>query len=450
MKKLFLFAFIALVVAGCRKNDYSLSEQKSAPVQSYSGKYLRNYFSLLCRISQTTPGFFPPQVSRAYGYVGIANYEAVINGIDPNYTLAGQITGLRKEDLPHPDANLSYDWAIASNAAVADMMRYMFDKKLTAANHASIDSAENVNLTGLTSMQNTDVVQRSIQYGKAVAAALYEFSKTDGGHESYMDPFQLPYVVPADPACWVPTGAALHPVSPFWGNNRAMFSANVSGTDSYVPLAFSTDPASQFYHEAADVYHQVQNNTSEQVTITKYWADDPFNTCTPTGHTFNIMTQLLEENNATLEKSSVAYAKLCIAEMDAFIACWKTKYKTVMIRPVSYIKQYIDPSFTTVIGTPAFPTFTSGHSCEIGAGTKIFTDMFTDGSGNYDFTDYSQLRYGFAARHYANFNAMANECADSRFFGGIHFQMDNQQGLVLGRAIGDNINNLMLFPKNTR
>ncbi len=450
MKKFLLFTSIVLVLAGCRKDDSNVEPTTGTALQNYSGKYLRAYFSLICRISQTTPGFFPPQVSRAYGYVGIANYEAVVNGIKSSFSLSGQIAGLRKEDLPVADANLEYNWAVASNASVSDMMRKMFDKKITAANLRSIDSMESANLGELSAMQNSDVIQRSVQFGKAVSAAIYQYSLGDGGHESYLDPFQLPYSVPLDPACWVPTGAALHPVAPYWGANRPFMTTSVSGTDSYVPSTFSTDKTSPFYIQALSVYNQVKNNTPEQVIITKYWADDPFNTCTPTGHTFNIMTQLLEENNATLEKTSVAYAKLCIAEMDAFIACWKVKYKSVTIRPVSYIKKYIDSTFTTVIGTPAFPAFISGHSCEMGAGSQIFTDMFTDGTGKYEFTDYSQLRYGFTARHYSNFNDMAAECAASRLYGGIHFQEDNGRGLDLGRAIGENINHLLVFPKNTR
>jgi hypothetical protein len=75
------------------------------------------------------------------------------------------------------------------------------------------------------------------------------------------------------------------------------------------------------------VYNQVKNNTHDQLEVVKFWADDPFSTCTPTGHTFNILTQLLEENRCTLAKSALAYAKLSIAENDAFIACWQGKYR---------------------------------------------------------------------------------------------------------------------------
>ena len=450
MKKILAIFLLLFIFSACRKEYYGTEESSGGAAYTYSGKYVRNYFNLLCNISKSTPGFFPPEVARAYGYVGIANYEAVVNGIPGAQSLGGQLNALAASDIPSLPQNLQCNWGIASNAAIADIIRKMFEKKISAVNAAKIDSTEQANLREMSVASSPDMVNRSVNFGKQVAAAIYKYSVNDGGHEAYLDPFQLPYNMPPDPACWVPTSATLHPVSPYWGNNRAFIQANVTNTQQYEPTKFSASPSSDFYKHALEVYSQVKKNTPDQVTITKYWSDDPFNTCTPTGHTFNVMTQLLEETNATLEKSSVAYAKLCLAENDAFIACWKTKYKSILIRPVSYIKQYIDPSFTTVIGTPAFPAFTSGHSVEIGAGSKIFIDMFTSGSGDYSFTDFSQLQYGFTARHYNNFNDMASECANSRLYGGIHYKEDNTIGLEQGRTVGDIILKTIHWPQNIR
>ncbi len=448
-KRLLMLPLAALLlVIGCRKDDGPAPVAVVKGTDSYSGEKVRNYFDLLCTLSKSTPGFFPPQAARAYGYVGVVNYEAVVSGIDGAQSLGGQLNGLNESDLPKIMQGQTYNWAIASNAAIADMIRQMFGENMTAVNGHSVDSMEQANLAELSGSEDASVINRSVQYGKAVSAAIYHYSTTDGGDRSYVDPFQLPFTLPTDSFCWVPTGPALHPISPLWGNNRPFLTMDVANTQPTAPVAFSTIPGSAFYNQAMSVYNQVRNNGFEQVEITKYWADDPFNTCTPTGHTFNILTQLLQESRATLAKTAVAYARLSIAENDAFISCWKGKYQYVLIRPVSYIQRYIDPAFTTVIGTPAFPAYTSGHSCEMGAGSRVFIDMFTDGSGNYQFTDYSQLRYGFEPRNYSNFNTMAEECADSRYFGGIHYPMDNSKGLQVGRAIGDNVNHLINWPAN--
>ena len=131
----------------------------------------------------------------------------------------------------------------------------------------------------------------------------------------------------------------------------------------------------------------------------------------------------------------------------SIIACWKCKYNANLLRPLTYIRQYIDPSFTTVIGTPPFPAYVSGHSVEIGAGSRIFAELFAKGNGKYKFTDRSQIQYGFSPRSYNSFDEMAQECANSRFYGGIHFLQDNFYGLEQGRAIGDNVNNKISWPK---
>ncbi|MFZ1524249.1 MAG: vanadium-dependent haloperoxidase, partial [Saprospiraceae bacterium] len=290
------------------------------------------------------------------------------------------------------------------------------------------------------------IVDRSVAFGKKVADVVYDYSKGDGGHEAYLEPFQKPYAIPTDAYCWVPTGSVKDPLSPRWGNNRPFMDVNVEKTKVPMPVVFSESKDSEFYREAIATYNQVKNNTTEQVEIAKYWSDDPFATCTPAGHTFNILTQILFEEKATLAKTSVAIARLGIAENDAFIACWKGKYDHVLLRPVTYINRHIDPAWKTILGTPPFPAYTSGHSCEMGAGSRVLSAMFTKGDGNFQFTDYSQLKYGFYARSFSNFDVMAEECANSRLYGGIHYPMDNSKGLQLGRAIGDNVNKRLKWP----
>ena len=450
----FFFSVLILAsifLAGCHKDDVNsttLPVILGKPAKTYSGQYLRSYYTLLCRISKSTAGFFPPQVARAYSYTGIANYEAVVNGIDVSKSLQGQLSAFTKGTIPKPATNTTYNWAISSNAATAEIIRKMFLQKISVANSSAIDSLETVQLAALSVNVASDIVTNSVNYGKSVADAVYGYSLHDGGDLSYLDPFQLPFSMPAADYCWVPTSATLHAVAPYWGTNRPFLAADIDATQPAAYTAFSTDSTSAFYKEASDVYNQVKVNTADEVSMVKFWADDPFNTCTPCGHTFNIMIQLLEENNASLEKSSVGFAALGIGENDAFITCWKAKYTYTLIRPVTYIKKYIDSTFKTVIGTPAFPAYSSGHSCEIGAGTRIFIKLFTNGNGAYTFADRSQLQYGFPIRNYTNFEDMASECAKSRFYAGIHYDMDNTAGLQTGKSVGNNVNNMIQWPQN--
>lgn len=453
MRKQLLFSITCVILAlgvivptGCKKEEIIGDYQ----AREYSGKFVRDYYTLQCKVTKETPGYFPPQAARAFAYVGLACYESVVHGISNGQSMAGQLNGWSASALPKPEADKEYNWALVANAAIADMMTRLYELRATSENLEAIRYMEEANRAELAYLVPQYIADRSIEFGKAISAAIFEISSTDGGHDSYMDPFQLPYVLQEGDHCWIPTSSLTTPISPRWGECRPMMAANVSETQAPMHKVFSPDPASEFYAQAMAVYDQVNNNTDEEEEIARFWADDPFNTCTPAGHTFNILTQLLEETNATLEKTAVAYAKLGIAENDAFISCWKSKYDYDLIRPVSYIKQHIDPNFATVIGTPPFPAYSSGHSCEIAVGEKIFTYMFTNGDGNYPLADRSQLQYGYPVRHFTNFTEMAEECANSRFYGGIHYPMDNNEGLVTGRKIGDNVNNLLNWPSNPK
>jgi hypothetical protein len=74
------------------------------------------------------------------------------------------------------------------------------------------------------------------------------------------------------------------------------------------------------------------------------------------------------------------------------------------------------PAFTSVITTPNFPSYTSGHSTISGAAGVVIGELFP--------------------RERAFFQTEAEEAAISRFWGGIHFHKDDDQGLVVGRKIG--------------
>ena len=443
---LFCLVGFSILISSCQKDEMTVINK----TEDYEADFLFTYYNHLCKTIKTTQGFFPPQAARAYGYIGIAQYEAVVHGIEEARSLQNQLNGFSGYPLPKPTAGKTYNWALASNAATARIFRYMFEKRLSEANGKILDSLENITELALSQGEPVDVVNRSVEFGREVADVVFEYSKTDGGHEAYLDPFQLPFTFPNDSYCWTPTGAAMQPLSPRWGTNRPFLIRNVTDTRVSAHVPFSDVPGSAFHKEAMAVYTTVTNNTNEQIEIAKYWADDPFATCTPAGHTFNILTQIMRDERVSLAKASLGYAKMCIAENDAFIACWKGKYEYFLIRPVTYIKRYIDPSFATVIGTPPFPAYTSGHSCEIGAGSRVLTDLFTNGSGDYIFTDYSQLQFGFPARSFSNFHEMAEECANSRLYGGIHFPMDNYKGLQLGRAVGDNVNKIIVWPRYVR
>ena len=82
MKKIYISGLLILMIgiASCHK-DSKVNPTLSAQTRTYASDQIRNYFSLMCTITKATKGFYPTQAARAYGYIGIAAYESVRNGI---------------------------------------------------------------------------------------------------------------------------------------------------------------------------------------------------------------------------------------------------------------------------------------------------------------------------------------------------------------------------------
>ncbi|MES2551891.1 MAG: vanadium-dependent haloperoxidase, partial [Pseudomonadota bacterium] len=116
----------------------------------------------------------------------------------------------------------------------------------------------------------------------------------------------------------------------------------------------------------------------EQKLIARFWSDDAMLTPTPAGHWISIVMQIADRDALPVELISSTLAKLGVAQADAFISCWSTKFRYNLLRPVTYIKRHIDPAWEPLLITPPFPEYTSGHSTQSGAASTVLTSIFGD------------------------------------------------------------------------
>ncbi|HNM24821.1 MAG TPA: vanadium-dependent haloperoxidase, partial [Saprospiraceae bacterium] len=112
---------------------------------------------------------------------------------------------------------------------------------------------------------------------------------------------------------------------------------------------------------------------------------------------------------------------------------WTEKYRSTVIRPESYINQYIDPEWKPLIQTPPFPEHTSGHSTITAAAAMVLTNLLGD---NFTFTDSTEVEFGIPPRTFNSFLQAADEAAISRLYGGIHYPHGNQAGNRNGKMVG--------------
>lgn len=178
-----------------------------------------------------------------------------------------------------------------------------------------------------------------------------------------------------------------------------------------------------------------------------WWADDPSETFTPPGHSYNIARIAIKNSNAKLDKAAEALARTGIAVADAFTLCWKCKYTFNNERPYTFVRRAIDPKWIPFWPAPPFPGYTSGHSTQSSASAVALEAVFGTDFAFVDDSHVNRVRdtkrnVDFKPRSFQSLWAAAEESANSRFLGGIHTFQDNDTGLKEGRKIGQNINAL--------
>src|SRR6185295_6176473 len=99
---------------------------------------------------------------------------------------------------------LVFNWQLALNAGQAEILRNIYIQT-SDANKTKIDSLERYFVTLYKdSINNDNIVNRSIAYGKKIAQSIFEWSKTDGGHRGYLNNFDKKLVFEQKPGCWQP------------------------------------------------------------------------------------------------------------------------------------------------------------------------------------------------------------------------------------------------------
>jgi hypothetical protein len=429
MKRVAVFVLATAIMLAMTAGAVGHTE-RGARVSSYDADVPLAYYELSLIFTKRTAGFTPPVQSRAYGYMGLALYEALVSGMPGHRSIAHQLNGIG--DLPQPTA-LPYHWPLVASAALAEVMRGLWGgtTNMAAANIADLDALE-AQFKADYAQVPQGLRKRSVDFGRRVGAAVFETSKDDGGHEGYKTNFP-PYTPPVGPGLWVPTTPGSGALQPYWGTTVTTF-ALFSGAecDPGGPPAYSEEPGSEFYAQAYEVYETVNNLTTEQLTIAQFWADGP-GTISGPGHSLSITNQILDQEGANLEVAAEAYARVGIANADAITAVWWTKYRYNLIRPITYIKQVIDPAWTTSLPTtPPFPEYVSAHSSQSASAATSLEYLFGE---NVAFLDHSHDLDGFAPRPFARIYAAAEEAGVSRIYGGIHFRSGNLDGQWQGRCV---------------
>jgi len=339
--------------------------------------------------------------------------------------------------MPGLELNKKYYWPSSLNAALAFINRAMFPST-SPINKAAMDSLESSLKTKFSNECDEATIERSANFGKLIAQAIFEWAETDGYKQA-----SAPYNPPGGQGKWVPTPPNFtKAVTPYWGNLRTIINGSIENTQPSPPPLYSEDTASKFYKMIKEVYDADQHMTPEKKNIVFFWRDINPGLTAP-GHWINVLRQVLqkEKGSARLDKAVFAYAFTGLSLNDAWITCWKTRYQYNLLRPVTFIRTVMGHSeWLPLLTTPPHPEYTAGFAAMAGAVCQALTYIFGD---NYNITDHTYDYIGMLPRNFDSFSAMAREAADSKFYGGIHYKLSVDVGLEQGKAVAKNIESIL-------
>src|SRR5688572_20326824 len=193
MKNYFLIftVLICCSLTGC--DEPSLGPRgEGQHVKKYPADVAIQWINLQQKLIKTTPGFDPLVAGRSFAYSGLTLYESVLKGIP---FCKSVISPLVSTDINMVQHRQVIHWPASANAAMAFILKNLFANTSTA-NKATIDSLESAFTLKFQNETNLKILSESADYGRKIATHIFEWSKTDGGHEAYLKATSDTYVPP--------------------------------------------------------------------------------------------------------------------------------------------------------------------------------------------------------------------------------------------------------------
>ncbi len=411
-KKLSLFiTTVFLLCAALMANAQDIKEQNTEPNEDVILQWNRVLGQTLQIPNAQPPTILPV---RSFAMMHLAMFDAV-NSIDRSYTpYLTEVRGTRNASIK----------AAAAQAA-HDVLASLYP------NQQAIFAAELSNsLIGISPLQAT----RGRAIGHTVATRMLANRAGDGWSAPW-----TPYILPPTPGNWqvVPpsTAAGLthYPaVLPFIITSPTRFTPNP-------PPALTSAEYAADLNEVKEIGSATSaTRTADQTQVARLWAG--FNTPTNVFFIWNNVarTVSIARNTSTVENARL-FALLNIAFHDAVQIGFASKFQYGLWRPLTAIRRADedgnpntapDVNWTSLLTNPSYPTYVGNNAALGTSQSTILALLF--GRDDIPF-QHTWDGAGGAMRSYVGFTAMADEEANSRIYGGIHFRFDNVAGQSLGR-----------------
>lgn len=428
--KLCSVVLLILTALACQKSGDLLVYPQQA--DKMTAQVVQRWHEELIHMIKVTPGYTVPVSSRALAYIGIAMYEASLPANPHFRSLTESIDGFTVTPKFRPGEFI--DVEIAINAAIARTALHFF-KAASQIEIQRIHTLQNdIHRTLANNYEDRRIVDRSFAYGTAVAESLIQLDEIDElGNESYLKNYLVSWQPVQSSGNWQPTPPYFLPaVFPNWYQvNSLGFPAR--NIEASLPYPFETTPGTTLYEEAMEIYQMSLSLNEEQKLMAEFWDDQmPNTTLGSPARWLTIFMNLAREQKLHLEKTIEIYCKMALSNYNGTIATWQAKYRFNRMRPITYIRQYIDPNFQEYMSSSPTPEYVSEHALIAFSSAAILTHYF----GNQHFIDRCHEQT-LGSRSFNSFMSAADECAISRMYAGTHFKHSIKEAERMGKFCAD-------------
>jgi hypothetical protein len=298
---------------------------------------------------------------------------------------------------------------------------------------------------------------RGVAVGRAAGAAMLVMRKDDGATRD------APYIPGTGPGKWRPHPNPVPPNPPIanpdlvpgygpstlpgWGNVAPFTLLSASQFWLPGPPALTSEAYARDYNEIKSLGGKVSTaRTADQTEIARFWFEGP--------PAWNRIARAVAGTRALDPWDSARLlAVMDLAMADSYIAGFKIRYVYDFWRPITAIREGDtdgndattgDPTWDSHQNTPAVSDYPSTQSTFSGAAAAALAGAI--GTDQVSFSATSGAPFGGITRSFTSFSQAARESADSRIYAGIHFRTACEDGLVLGRKIGQRTVRLYLQP----
>jgi hypothetical protein len=298
---------------------------------------------------------------------------------------------------------------------------------------------------------------KGVAIGRAAGAAMLTLRKDDGATRDA--PYTPgvgagkwrphPNPVPPNPPIANPDLARGYAASavPGWGNVTPFTLLSASQFWLSGPPALTSATYTRDYNEVKSIGGKVSTvRTADQTEIARFWFEGP-------GAWNTIARTVAAARRLDATDSARLLALVNLAMADSYIAGFKIRYVYDLWRPITAIREGDndgndatagDPTWDSLQNTPAVSDYPSTQSTFSGAAAVVLATVLGGDQANFSIT--SGKPFEGITRSFTSFSQAARESADSRVYAGIHFRSACEDGLSLGRKIGQRVARLYLQP----